>query len=214
MRIIYPVEFEINPKEMDAGMRWVTLRLKNIGYEALESLDVKLHTFDSYFIRVLGTGEFISHLAPQEEATRAFQIEATGSTEVYGSVSGFTTRGAFTIDSPWVWLMIKGNVAELVSTFAMTKPYTQMGEVVKIEAIVKGLKDSKNLDLEFWARKPSGTVEELAKILIEKLSGGEEQRYSAEITPKEEGFYTIYGYLYDNYKRIGLKTATILVEQE
>jgi hypothetical protein len=82
LRIIYPFEFELNPKEIEPGIHWVTIRFKNIGSENLESLDVKLHTLDSYFIRVLGTGEYISNLAPGEEATRAFQVEATGSTDV------------------------------------------------------------------------------------------------------------------------------------
>ena len=192
----------------------MTIRFKNIGSENLESLDVKLHTLDPYFIRVFGTGEYISNLAPGEEATRAFQVEATGSTDVYASVSGFSSKGAFTVDSPWVKLTVTGNAAELVSLFAMTMPYTQMGEVVKVEAVVKGLRDSKNLDLEFWVRRPSGITKEITKIVVEEISAGEEQSFSAEITPKEEGFHTIYAYLYLNYKKIGLKTDTILVEEE
>ena len=198
---------------MDNGIHWVTLRLKNVGSETLQGLDVKLHTLDSYSIRVLGTGEYFSSLAPEEQATGSFQVEATVTGEVYVSVSGSTSKGPFSMDSPWATIEVTGNAAELISIFAMTMPYTLNGKAVKVEARVKGLRHSENLDLEFWARKPSGDVVELARIDIQKLSGGEEQRYSAEITPKEEGFYTIHGYLYDNNKRIGLKTDTIRVEK-
>jgi len=198
---------------MDNGIHWVTLRLKNVGSETLQGLDVKLHTLNSYSIRVLGTGEYFSSLAPEEQATGSFQVEATVTGEVYVSVSGSTSKGPFSMDSPWATIEVTGNAAELISIFAMTMPYTLNGKAVKVEARVKGLRHSENLDLEFWARKPSGDVVELARIDIQKLSGGEEQRYSAEITPKEEGFYTIHGYLYDNNKRIGLKTDTIRVEK-
>jgi hypothetical protein len=209
----YPLEFDLNPKEMKYGIDWVFLRLKNIGNATLSHLDVKLHTLDSYSIRVLGTGDYVWQLAPGEEATIGFQVEEQGPGEVYFSVSGFTSKGNFWVDSPWVTLGVTGIAAELISVFAMTMPYTPIGKAVRVEARVKGLRYSENLDLEFWARKPSGDVVELARIDIQKLSGGEEQRYSAEITPKEEGFYTIHGYLYDNNKRIGLKTDTIRVEK-
>jgi hypothetical protein len=199
---------------MDNGIHWVTLRLKNVGSETLQGLDVKLHTLDSYSIRVLGTGEYFSSLAPEEQATGSFQVEATVTSEVYVSVSGSTSKGPFSMDSPWATIEVTGNAAELISIFAMTMPYTPIGKAVRVEARVKGLRYSENLDLEFWARKPSGDVVELARIDIQKLSGGEEQRYSAEITPKEEGFYIIHGYLYDNYKRVGLKTDTIWVEEQ
>jgi len=199
---------------MDSGIHWVILRLKNIGDKELDNLDVKAHTLDSYSINVLGTGQHIPKLSPGEETVVSFQIEATVTGEVYASVSALSSEGPLSIDSPWVTINVVGNMAELVSVFALTMPYTLMGQPVKVEAIVKGISLSENLDLEFWARKPSGDVVLISRIGIGKLSGGEEQRYSAELIPQEEGFYTVHGYLYDKNRRIGLKTDTIWVEKQ
>jgi hypothetical protein len=198
---------------MEPGIRWVTLRLKNIGSETVKFLDVKLHTLDSYYIRVFGTGEYVMNLAPGEEATRAFQLEAISTSNLYASVYGFSPKGTFSIESLPVTIVVTGKAAEIVSMFAMSMPYTPMGKAVKIQAIVKGLKDSRDLDLEFYAQMPLKWPEELAKIEIKRISKDEEQRYSAELIPKEEGFYVIRAYLYDKDKRIDLKNDTIWAQK-
>jgi hypothetical protein len=61
---------------------------------------------------------------------------------------------------------------------------------------------------------PSGKNEQQATIDIKDLPIGEEARYSAEFTPKETGFYTIYAYLYDEWMRIGYKTETIYARNQ
>jgi len=48
---------------------------------------------------------------------------------------------------------------------------------------------------------------------IKDLPVGEEARYTAEFTPKETGFYTIYAYLYDGWRRIGHKTDCIYAKK-
>ena len=130
---------------MDNGIHWVSLRLKNIGNKELENLDVKLHTLDSYSINILGTGQHVSKLSPGEETVVSFQIEAAVTGEGYASVSASTSEGPLSMDSPWVTIKVVGNVAELVSVFAVTMPYTLMGQPVKVEAIVKGLSYSENV---------------------------------------------------------------------
>ena len=60
---------------------------------------------------------------------------------------------------------------------------------------------------------PSGKNEQQAKIDIKDLPVGEESRYTAEFTPKETGFYTIYAYLYDGYIRIDYKTEHIYAQK-
>ncbi|MGA2681702.1 MAG: hypothetical protein ABSF44_07890 [Candidatus Bathyarchaeia archaeon] len=213
MRLVYPFEFELNPKEIDTGIQWVRLRLKNIGDETVHGLDVKLHSLDSFGISIFGTGEYIFMLMPGEEKFRAFQVLADATTELYVSVAGLKDRERFLVESPWVTVKVGKEVAELESVFALTEPYTSMGKVVKIEAKVKGLKDSKGLDLEFRAQTPSGESKELAKIETKELSAGQEVRYTAEMTPKESGFFTIHAYLYHNWRRIGHKSETIWVEK-
>jgi hypothetical protein len=48
---------------------------------------------------------------------------------------------------------------------------------------------------------------------LKDLPVGEEARYSAEFTPKEIRFYTIYAYLYDGWRKIGHKTDSIYAQK-
>ena len=95
----------------------------------------------------------------------------------------------------------------------LSNPYGTIGRELEVEATVKGLGNSDGLDLEFWADTPSGRYEELAKIKTKKLSRGEEASYTAKITPKEEGYYTIYASLYDNLRRIVRDSEILWVEK-
>ena len=67
MAIKYPIQYELNPKGASAGMRWLTLSIKNIGNENLIGLDVKLNSLDAYDIYVYGTGSYVAVLKPGEE---------------------------------------------------------------------------------------------------------------------------------------------------
>jgi hypothetical protein len=69
------------------------------------------------------------------------------------------------------------------------------------------------LQLAFWVEPPSGRSEEQATIEIKDLPVGEEARYTVEFTPQETGYYTIYAYLYDGWKRIDYKTESIYAQE-
>jgi len=49
---------------------------------------------------------------------------------------------------------------------------------------------------------------------IKDLPVGEESGYTAEFTPNETGFYQIYAYLYDGWRRIGRKTGYIYAQKQ
>jgi hypothetical protein len=87
----------------------------------------------------------------------------------------------------------------------MSNSYGTIGRELNEEATIKGLGSSDGLDLQFWADTPSGEHEELAEIKTKRLSLGEEVSYTANITPKETGYYTVYASLYDHNRRIGRK---------
>ena len=95
----------------------------------------------------------------------------------------------------------------------LSNHYGIIGRELKVEAIIKGLGDSDGLALYFWADTPSGKIEELATIKTKKLSNGEEASYTTEIISKEEGYYTVYTNLYNNYRRIGRDSDTLKVEK-
>ena len=45
------------------------------------------------------------------------------------------------------------------------------------------------------------------------LEAAKEVRYGVEITPQEEGMYTLYAYLYDGARRIGHELEHVRVRQ-
>mgnify|MGYP001078634614 CR=1 FL=1 len=205
----YPIEYELNPKEMTPGIHWVTLNIKNVGTQNLTGLDVNLNSFDTYNVSVLGTGKYISVLAPNEERLLSFQVSASFTTSLYISIDGLQDGDSFHWESPYIPVTVGREAAELVSLFAMTEPYPALKEKITVEATIRGLTQTEGLDLEFWASTPDGKFEELARVETKALSSDEEVTYSAEITPEEAGMHTIYAYLYDDGKRIARETEYV-----
>ena len=95
----------------------------------------------------------------------------------------------------------------------LSNPYTTIGKTISAEATIKGLTESMGLQLAFWVEPPSRVSEEQATIEIKDLPVGEEARYTVEFTPQETGYYTIYAYLYDGWKRIDYKTESIYAQE-
>lgn len=211
--IKFPLEYELTPSVLEAGRHWVTLHLKNIGTENLTGLDVKLNSLDAYNISVLGTGSYLSILGSTEEEMLPFQVSASRTGNLYVTVEGWKDGEKFHWESPAVILTVGDEVAELTSLFAMTEPYSIIGEKISCESTVRGLTPSEGLQLEFWADTPSGEFEELAIVETKSLSRGEEATCSAEIIPEEEGLYTIYAYLYEGVRRIGREVEYVYVEK-
>ena len=99
--------------------------------------------------------------------------------------------------------------AEIGRLLVLSHPYTPIGKTISVEATIKGLQKSTGLTLEFWVETPAGKLEEQTTMEIKDFPVGEEARYTAEFTPNETGQYTIYAYLFDDWKRIGYKTESI-----
>jgi hypothetical protein len=213
MTVKYPIEYELNPKNVNAGMRWLTLRLKNVGETNLIGLDVKLNSLDAYDIYVYGTGRYVAVLKPGEQEIVPFQTLATATGKVYASLDGWQGTALFHWESPRITVNVGEDVAKVMSLFALTQPYTNKGQHIRFEAILRGTAQSERLRLEFWAETPGGEFVELAKVETQALSANEQARYSAEITPEEEGMYTIYAYLYDGAKRIGHELEQVYVRE-
>jgi hypothetical protein len=213
MAVKYPVEYELTPGNVSAGMRWLTLRLKNVGEKNLIGLDVKLNSLDAYDIYVYGTGNYVAVLKPGEEEIVPFQTLVTATGRVYASLDGWQGAALFHWESPRITVDVGEDVARLVSLFALTQPYPHRGERIQFEAVLRGSSQSEQLRLEFWAETPGGEFIELGKVETQTLSTNEQARYSAEITPEEEGMYTLYAYLYDGAKRIGHELEQVYVKE-
>jgi hypothetical protein len=218
LRLKYPIEYELNPTEMDKGKQWLTLKLKNTGSKTLKRLDVELHSLDTFylfpFIFPSGIGHYIGELKPNEEREVDFQVNANGSADVYATIRARKDGARFWWESGWTHISVTEQKAEIGRLVVLSHPYTIIGKTLSAEATIKGLRKGTGLNLEFWVETPSGNFEKQATIDIKELSVGEEARYSAEFTPKETGYYTIYAYLYDGYKRISHNTDSIYAQEE
>jgi hypothetical protein len=183
-----------------------------VGDDGLHNLDIKMNSTDSLQISFRSPSDYIYRLMPNEERYLNFQVDAHGTTALYISIRYFKGGGAFHWDSPWIRQQVHGEVAELEGIL-VSNSYGTIGRELEVEATLKGLGNSAGLYLRFWADTPSGNYEELAEIKTKRLSTGEEASYTTKITPKEEGYYTVYASLYDNHRRIGRHSDTIWVEK-
>jgi hypothetical protein len=208
----YPIEYDLSPDTLEKGTHWLTLRLKNIADESLHNLDIRMHSTDSLQISFRDSSDHIYRLQPDEENFLSFHVDVHGTASVYFSIRYFKAGGSFHWDSPWIRQQVLGDVAELEGIL-VSNSYGIIGRELEAEATIKGLGNSDGLDLQFWAETPSGKYEELADIKTKKLSREEEASYTAKITPKEEGYYTVYASLYDNRRRIGRHSDTLWVEK-
>jgi hypothetical protein len=213
MTIKHPIEYGLTPKNVSAGMRWLTLRLKNVGEQNLIGLDVKLNSMDGYDIHVQGTGSYVGVLKPGEEKVVPFQVLATSTGRVYASLDGWQGAALFHWESPRIAVNVGKDVARLMSLFALTQPYSHRGDRIRFEAVLQGSTRSERLRLEFWAETPGAEFIQLGQVETESLSTNEEARYSAEMTPDKEGMYTIYAYLYDGARRIGHELEQVYVQE-
>ena len=214
LKIRYPLGFEILPKEIDAGRTWLTVRIKNIGKSKLLNLDVQLNSLDSYYLKGIDGSEFVYELNPDEETKIPFKVQASATSSVYVSVESMTEKGEpLFVESPNVTIRIGSAPAEIQSMFVLTRPYPVPEETIKCESTIVGLKSTGELNLEFWADTPSEKFELLASMKTKQFDAGEIAKYSAEITPNDEGLYEIHAYLYDGNKRVDHKTDTIFVKK-
>jgi hypothetical protein len=217
-RYKFPFDYEFTPSEIDVGTNWVTLKLKNIGSETLKDLDVQLHSLDTsnltvYGIGFFGAGHYISDLGPNEKRELVFRVNAIGSADVYATIKARSDGKYFSWESSWTYIRLREEKAEIGHLLVLSNPYTTIGKTLSVEATIKGLRKSTGLRLEFWVETPMGKNEQQAAIDIKDLPIGEEARYTAEFTPKEMGYYTIYAYLYDGWTRISYKTETIYTRE-
>jgi hypothetical protein len=201
----------LNPPQIATGTQWLTLQFKNIGTRTLTGLDVRLHSFDTYSISVLGTGRYISALAPNEERLLTFQVSATSSARLYVSVDGRQGGASFHWESPYIPVVVGQEVAKLVSVFAMTEPYPALGQRINVEATVRSLAQAEGLRIELWVDTPGEKFEELAAVEAKALAPGQTATYATEIIPEEPGLYTLYAYLYQDGERLDRETEVVYV---
>jgi len=216
LRYRHPLEYEFDPTEIDKGIQWLTLKLKNTGKETLKKLDVQLHSLDTFYLSLpyVYQGHYLIELKPNEEIEEVFRVNATGVADVYVTIIARKGGENFWWESGFTHISVSEEKAELERLVVLSHPYTTIGKTLSVEATIKGLRKGTGLKLEFWVETPSGKFEEQAKINIKELSAGEEARYTAEFTPHETGHYSVHAYLSDEWIRIGHKTDFVFAQEE
>ncbi len=197
-----PLEYSLSPREIEAGVRWITLSLRNTGDEDLEQISVQLNSTDTYKLDVHGTGSFVSVLRPNETQNLPFQVTAQGTAKLYATADGWRGEEPFHWESPGRRIVVGLEVAELVSLFALTDPYPTLGTEVTLEATIRGVAFNQGLGLEFWAETPDDRLLSLAKMPTEPIPEGEMVRHTVTFTPDRVGIYTLHAYLFAGVQRI------------
>ncbi len=206
-----PFAYELSPRVLEKGMRWLTVTLENTSPATLSGLNVALNSLDEYSIEILTEGAFLPVLDPGGEEVIPMQVSAHLSGSVYITVEGEREDESFHWESPDITLTVGEAGAELVSFLAVTEPGDAVGGVIRCEATVRGCLETEGLSLDFWAQTPAGTFDELASVETGSLSPGEEARYSVEVETDEPGTYQIYAYLVDGTTRLGREVERIRV---
>lgn len=213
MTIRFPLDYDVKPETLVQGENWLTISLKNISREEITSLNIRLNSFDTHILRVQGGSRFIPVLSPREEREVYTKVTADQSGNVYISLDGWRDGSRFFWESPLIPIRVGQDAARLVNLFAMSEPYSPVGETIRCEAKVMGKVPNEGLTLEFWADH-GGKFDEIGSVDTRDLDVGEVARYSAEITPDGDGLYTLYAYLYDQQgRRIGREMDMVYVEE-
>ena len=109
----HPIEYELDPKHLESGLRWVELRIKNVGEKTLAGLEVRLNSSEAYSLDVQGSGTHVALLRSGEETIHPFQVMANLTDKLYVSIDGYQEDGRFHWESPGIRIVVGEPVAEL-----------------------------------------------------------------------------------------------------
>lgn len=209
-----PLRYEVTTKIINEGKQWLTVEVENVTDQNIRALSVDLNSLNSYNIDVLGTGEYIPLLRPNEETFLTFQVRARRSTDVYLVFEGATDGAIFTWESPYTYIMVGTPVAEIQSFFVLSEPYPYLVKDLNAEARVKGNVFSSDLSVHFWVSTPAGDYVKMGEVDIPSISEGEIKTVTSSYITSEEGIHRFYAYLYVNDNLIDSETDRVYVTKE
>lgn len=208
----FPIAYSISPGSVRAGRSWLTVHLENASEDPLSGLNVRLNSLDTYALDIDEPARHTSLLSPSDDVELSFQVHARQSGAVYISADGRWGSEPFHWESPSRRIVVGGELAELVSVFALSEPYPRAGEPITIEATLRGLVPSRGLILEFWVEPPSGESISVDKTATQALEVGQVATYKSDpFVPEQEGIYVIHAYLFDDGQRIGHRTDYVSI---
>jgi len=156
MPIREPIRYELSPRKLDVGEQWLTLTLENVSDDEMTSVSVNLNTTNFVDLEVLGTGEFVPAMRPEEEVILTFKVRAQRTTDVYVILDGLKDGDPFYWESPYITIDIGAPIAEITSLFVLSEPYPYLTKDLKAECTVFGNEAATGLTVHFWVDTPSG----------------------------------------------------------
>ncbi len=189
--------------------------LQNMGKKELTSLKIKLNSLDPYQLFIKNGKKTINSFSFKQKKRFSFQVlTKKGKTWVYLIVEAKENKKDFFWESPRIEINLGKPPAKLKGLFALTKPYPQTGKTVFFEALVKGLQESQDLSLDFWAEDPEGNYKEFDYYSIKDMEKGDKKRYLVKLKLEKSGTYTIHAYLNQNNRRIDHELEKVLAEED
>ena len=205
-----PVIVKLEPREVSKGTSQVTLNIKNIGEDELETLEVGLSSLDQGLLEVQDSLKWLSNVRPGETAVVTFDVSACGSARVYIKIFGYVGERRFSWESPAIRLKVGDEVAEIVSFLIQGEAKQEVKKKIKAEVIIRGLGHDSKVSLDYWVNMPNEVFTHLGEADIEFQEVGV-LKSSIEFTPESEGLYTVYVYLYEGLRQIDRDIDKVLV---
>jgi hypothetical protein len=163
MVVSFPIRYDLEPRKVDPGLRWVKLTLYNVGSDDLTGLDVRLNSLDTYSIGVSGVELYIPALQSGEEKRCAFQISANLTGQLYITLDGWQNEERFHWDSSGIWVTVG----------------KEMEELIDFEETLHSLTEREGFAIELWTQRPDDLFLGPSDTLPEALSGEETDHLAA-----------------------------------
>jgi len=208
------IRYEINPREIEEGRKWVTVTLENNFLDRIMAVSIELYSTDSMAINVIGSGEFVPLLEHNEETIIPFQLVASKTTELYITVEGTKDGTPFYWVSPFMTIQVGAPVAEIASLFVLTEPYPILTKELEAEATIIANTRVVDLRARFWVDTPRGEYLQVSEDRIFSMEKDEVETVSATYLTDEEGLHRFYVYLYDGTELLDKETDTVVVIEE
>jgi len=205
-----PVIVKLEPREISRGRSQVSLKIKNVGEEEIETLEVGLSSLNQSLLEVQDSLKWLSNIQPDETAIVPFDISAFSSARVYIKIFGYVDNDRFSWESPGIRLKVGDEVAEIDNLLIKGDANQKVGQRVEAEATIRGLKPDSKISLDYWVNMPNEVFTHLGEVSIE-VNEIDIVKSRIEFTPESEGLYTVYAYLYDGLRQIDRDIDKVLI---
>ena len=144
------IRYEIGPENIDRGIQWLAIRIKNMGDGEFNDVKVRLNSMDTSGIQVKQPYQFIPTLNPDESVKFHIPVRARNHAYVYMTLEAKTREGN---SISWESIPVRINVGDMpaeLDSIALAYSSDKGQKSVSVDVHVKAHVDVKSLLLEIW----------------------------------------------------------------